>query len=151
MYRQLSDMLSISRCSTDFRPNMHQWEVKLHNVLLTMIRRHPQRVKSKNRYKVYFPPWILAGSGIKISLSLQGFLGVFTSRTDRLWAPWISGTNIKGEAKPGCISYHLVSLCLPFPGFWTRPYITPEWRLSRHTQSVLTAALWLMCISFDLT
>ena len=96
-----------------------------------MIRRHPQWVRKKNRYKVNFPLQVLAGSGIRISLPLQGFLGVFTSRTDRLWAPWISGTNIKGEAKPSRISYHLVSLCLS-PRFWTSPYIAPEWRLSRH-------------------
>lgn len=75
------------------------------HVLLTLIR-PSQWVWTE----VNFPPQGSAGSQITISLPLQGFLGVFTSRTDRLWAPWISGTNIKGEAKPGRISSHLLSL-----------------------------------------
>lgn len=121
------------------------------HVSLTMIRRHPQWVwkNKKNRYKVNFPPQVLAGSWIRISLPLQGFLSVFTSRTDRLWAPWISGTNIKGEAKPGCISYHLFSLSLSLSGsgraltsLLNGDYLD--------TQSQLTVALWLMHILFYL-
>lgn len=112
------------------------------HVSLTMIRRHPQWVWKKNRYKVNFPPQVLAGSWIRISLPLQGFLGVFTSRTERLWAPWISGTNIKGEAKPGCISYHLFPLCLSLSlRFWTSPYVASEWRLSWHTVTAHSSTL----------
>lgn len=132
-------MISISRCSSDCRPNMHQWGVKPCNVSLTMIRRHPQW--EKNRYKVNFPLQVLAGCGIRISLPLQGFLGVFTSRTDRLWAPWISGTNIKGEAKPSRISYHLVSLSgsgRALTSLLNGDYLD--------TQSQLTVALWLIHI-----
>lgn len=99
----------------------------------------------KNRYKVNFPPQVLAGSWIRISLPLKGFLGVFTSRTDRLWAPWISGTNIKGEAKPGRIGYHL--FFLSGSGRALTSLVNGDYL---DTQSQLTVALWLIHISFYL-
>lgn len=111
-------MISISRCSSDWRPNMHRWAMKPCNVSLSMIRRHPwwvrggKKVDTKSTFLSRFElalgleylcfsrdSWVRSLQGQKGSEHL-GFL-VQTSKV---------------EAKPGCISYHLVSLCLSFRG-----------------------------------